>query len=130
MPDGSNKIELPYVRIEYIKPIVYFDYKEGTELGFPEIQELIACAEKLSGHQPYVTFSDVRAGVNITNQGKRYVSNLENMPLFRGTAALVENSFYKFAANFFNPYSKYKYPFKAFTDKDEAVKWLLSLPLD
>ena len=130
MSNESNKIELPYVRIEYIRPIVYFEYKEGTELGFPEIEELISCAEKLSGNQPYLTFSDVRAGVNITNEGKRYVSDLENMPLFRGTAALVENSLYKFAANFFSTYGKYKYPFRAFTSKDEAVKWLLSLPLD
>lgn len=73
-----NKIELPYVRIEYIKPIVFFEYNEGIELGFPEMYELISYAEKLSGHQPYFTFSDVRAGVNVTNEGKKVIADLKH----------------------------------------------------
>ncbi len=126
---NTNEVNLPYVQIKYIEPIIYFVYKEGTELGFPEIYELISYAEKLSGQKPYVTYSDVCAGVNITNEGKRVIADLNNMPLFRGTAALVPNALYKFAANFFSPYNKMKYPFRAFTSKEEAVNWLSSLPL-
>src|ERR1700741_4067644 len=93
-----NKIELPYVSINYTEPIVYFEYKEGAELGFPEMRELISCAEKLSGYKPYFTFADVRVNVNVTNEGKKFLADLNNMPLFRGTAALVKNNMYKFAA--------------------------------
>jgi hypothetical protein len=125
-----NEIELSYVSITYAEPIVYFDYKEGAELGFPEMKELIAGAEKLSGHKPYFTYADVRVNVNVTNEGKKFLADLNNMPLFRGTAALVKNNVYKFAANFMNHYSKQKYPFRAFTSKEEAIAWLLSLPLD
>jgi hypothetical protein len=125
-----DKLELPYVSIIYEEPIVYYTYKEGVELGFPEIRELIACAEKLSGHKPYVTFADARAKMNITNEGKRVVSDLKNMPLFRGTAALVDNNIYKYAANLLSYFNNPKYPFQAFTSKDEAVNWLLTLPLD
>ncbi len=125
-----NEIELPYASIKYEEPIVYFMYKEGAELGFPEIRELISCAEELSGRKPYLTFSDVRNNVNITNEGKRIVADLKNMPYFRGTAALVNNSLYKFAANFLNSFHKPQYPFRAFTSREEAIEWLLSLPLD
>jgi hypothetical protein len=125
-----NEIDLPYVSISYSNPIVHFVYKEGAELGFPEIRELISHAEKLSGNMPYVTFADVRASINITNEGKRIVADQKNMPLFRGTAALVGNSMYKFAANFMNYYNKPQYPFRAFTSEKEAIDWLLSLPLN
>jgi len=129
MDNSTDEIVLSYVRIKYEAPIVYFEYKEGTELGFPEIFELIASAEKLSGREPYVTFSDARVSMNLTNEGKKAVAD-QNMPLFRGTAALVNNSLYKFAANYLTFYNRSKYPFRAFTNKDEAIKWLLSLPLE
>ena len=124
-----NTIELSYVTIRYEQPVVYFTYREGAELGFPEIRELVRCAEQLSGGKPYVTFSDVRVGMNITEEGKRYVSNPDHMPLFRGTAVLVKNSMYSFAVNLMSNIQRSRYPFKAFTDKNKAINWLLSLPL-
>ncbi len=126
-----DTIDLPYVNIKYVEPIVNYIYKEGAQLGFPEVRELIFYAEKLSGYKPYFTFADVQAAnIDITNEGKRVVANVKNMPLFRGTAVLVKNSLYKFAANFLNDFNKPQYPFRAFTSKDEAIMWLLSLPRD
>ena len=110
-------------------PIVYFTYKEGAELGFPEIRELIFYAEKLSDHRPYVTFAEVLVDMNVTTEGKRVIADQNNMPLFRGTAVLVRNSWYMYAANFLNAFNKPRYPFKAFTQKEEAISWLKSLPL-
>ena len=127
-----DTIELSYVKITYNEPIVYFRYTTGIELGFPEIRELISCAEKLSGYRPYVTCSDVRQhdDIKITAEGKRVLSDPMNLPYFRGTAALVKNNIYKFAVDFMNTFNKPKYPFKAFVKEEEAIDWLLSLPLD
>jgi hypothetical protein len=130
MNETLSKINLPYVCINYTEPIVYFEYKEGAELGFPEIRKLISCAEELSNQKPYVTFADARVSMNITNEGKRILSDVKNMPLFRGTAALVNNNLYKYAANLLSLFDSPKYPFRAFTSKEEAIKWLSSLPLD
>jgi hypothetical protein len=127
---ATNEIDLPYASIKYIDPIVCFVYKEGAELGFPEIRELISCAEKLSGYKPYFTFADVRVNVNVTNEGKRVLMDMNNMPLFRGTGVLVKNSMYQFAANFLKIYNKPKYPFRAFTSEEKTIAWLLTLPLD
>jgi len=128
--DPANRIDLPYVSITRDGTIICFQYKENTELGFPEIRELINCAEILSGNKPYVTFADVRINISITNEGKKVLSDMKNMPLFRGTAALVKNDLYKFAANFMNSFNKPEYPFRAFTSKEEAMEWLRSLPLN
>jgi hypothetical protein len=124
-----NSIDLSYVSISYQEPVVCFRYKEGAELGFPEIRELISLSEKLSGLKPYLTFSDVREKVNITNQGKLVLSDFNNMPLFRGSAILVKNDLYRFAAEFMNQFNKSKLPFKAFTSEEKAMKWLSSIPL-
>jgi hypothetical protein len=130
MNESLPKIELPYVTVSYKEPIVTFVYKEGAEIGFPEIRELVAHAETLSDHKPYLTLNFVKVNINITNEGKRYAANTANMPLFRGTAAVVKNSFYQFAANFIKDYNKSQYPFKAFTSEEKAMAWLLSLPLE
>jgi hypothetical protein len=126
----AKETELPYARIRYEAPVVYYIYQENIELGFPEIRELVSRAEQLSGNKPYVTFADVRGGISITNEGKRMLEDPRNMPLFRGTAALVSSGLYKLAANFMNQYSKRQYPFRAFTSEQEAIEWLRSLPLD
>lgn len=125
-----SEIHLTYVSMHYKEPVVYFVYKEGAELGFPEVRELISYAEKLSGNKPYVTFADVRVNLNMTNEGKRVLQDMNNMPYFRGTAALVKNSIHKFAVEVMNNFHKPKYPFRAFTSKEEAIEWLLSLSLN
>ena len=120
-------IELPYSNIYYEAPIIYIEYKKDAELGFGEIRQLISTAEKLSGGKPYVVLSDVRNGVNITPMGKKLAADPGTMPLHRGSAVLLRNNMQRLAANFFG--SKNPYPFKAFTDKQKAVEWLLTLPL-
>jgi hypothetical protein len=44
MKDALYEIELPFISIKYLEPIVFFTYKEGAELGFPKIRKLIAYA--------------------------------------------------------------------------------------
>jgi hypothetical protein len=125
---SADKIELSYVTISYQSPIVYFVFKDGSKLDFPEIKELTFYAEKLSGGKPYFTFSDVRVNINVTKQGKLFLEDLNNMPLFRGAAAWVKNSVYSFAANFMSSFSRKPFPFRAFTEKEKAIEWLRSLP--
>ncbi len=122
-------VDLLYATLTYDDPVVIIVYKEDTELGFPEIRQLITECERLSGGKPYVTLSDVRIPVSITEQGKRYVANPDNMKLFRGTAVVVKNKMFSIAANFMNYFNHQPYPFKAFTNTAEALKWLKTLPL-
>jgi hypothetical protein len=125
-----KEVKLPYVNITYEDPIVYFIFIEGAELGFPEIRELTACAEKLSGNKPYLSFSDARVNLSVTNEGRRVAADLKNAPLVRGNAILLKNNMLKVAANFFYNFNKPLFPFRAFTDKEKAISWLLSLPLE
>ena len=125
-----SKLELPYVTVTFDAPIVYYTYKQGAELGFPEMKEVIRAAEKLSWSRPYFTFSDVRAKMNVTPEGRKYIMDFRHMPYFRGAAVLVSTSMMKVALNFFSYFQKKKYPLKAFTSKEKALEWLNTLPLD
>jgi hypothetical protein len=124
-----NEIILPNVSIKYIDPIVYCKYNEKVELGFPEIQELTLCIETLSSQKPYLIFLDVNLIVNITNEGKRMLGKYSNMPFCMGTAIFIKESRYECAHNFINNYNT-KFPIRVFNSEQEAVEWLLSLPLD
>jgi hypothetical protein len=121
------EIDLPYSHIYYEAPIVYIEYKKDAELGFGEIRELVSKAEELSGGKSYVVLSDVRKGINVTPMGKKISGSPGTAPLHRGTAVLLSNPMLRLAANFFGKSNPY--PFRAFTDKQKAVEWLLTLPL-
>lgn len=125
-----SSLKLSYVTIQYKEPIVYLTFKAGAELGFPELQELVAHAEKLSGYKNYVVLSDAREKVSVTPAGKNYSAETKNSPLQKGTAVLVRNEVLKLATNFFFGLKNPEYPFCAFTDEAKAKEWLLSLPLD
>ncbi len=129
MQSEPKEVELPYVTIYYEKPIVHLIFKEGAELGFPEIRELTSYAEKLSGNLPYFVFSDVHANVSVTPEGRRVAADIKEAPLHRGSAVLVNNSMLKLAVNFFSGFKKPLFPYRAFTDKQKAIDWLLQLPI-
>lgn len=114
----------------YKEPIVSFIFKEGLELGFPEVHELIAQAEKLSGYKPYVILCDMRKNVQVTREGRKTGADKKTVPLKRGTAFLVHAHELEQAADFFNTVQTPDYPFQAFADREEAIKWLLKLPVD
>lgn len=125
-----EQIELKYVTIHYKEPIIYLTFKPDVELGFPEIQELVAYSEKLSANKPYVVLTDAREYVKVTPEGKKYSAEAKNSPLQKGTAVIVKNTAYQLAANFFLGIQKPAFPYSAFTEEQKAVEWLLSLSLD
>lgn len=127
MESQRQEIILEYATLYYEEPIVYIVFNDGVELGFPETKELISCAEKLSDYKPYFVFSDVRANVQVTREGKRVARDRNQAPLHLGSAILLNSTMLKFGINFFKDIGDPSYPFRAFTDKQEAINWLLKL---
>jgi hypothetical protein len=124
-----EQINLGYVVIRYDAPIIYLDFKPGFELGFPEMRELVFYAEQLSEKNKYVVLADIREGVRVTSEGRKYSAEGKNSPFQMETAVLAKNTLLKLAANFFFDLQKPSFPYRAFTEEQEAVDWLLNLPL-
>jgi hypothetical protein len=125
-----NEIILPYVTIRYKAPIIYLTFKQGSELGFPEMRELVYCAEKLTNKNNYLVLSDVREGVKVTQEGKKYSLLAINAPYHKGTAVLVNNSAYSLAVTLFIGLKAPEFPYKAFINESNATEWLLNLDLE
>ncbi|HVD98785.1 MAG TPA: hypothetical protein VNB90_11325 [Cytophagaceae bacterium] len=123
-----NEIILSYVGIKNVEPIIYCKYNKGVELGFPEIRELILCIETLSDKKPYLIFLDISLISNITNEGKRMMERYSDLPFCMGIAIFVQENRYECAQRLVDD-NKAKFPFRAFDTEQEAVDWLLSLPL-
>ncbi len=124
-----KNVHLPYATLTYEAPIVSIEFKENIELGFLEIRELIHHAEELSGHQPYLTLSQVKKNVRVTPVGKQMAADRNEAPLNCGSAVLVNSVLIELATNFFHSVVKVEFPFKAFTDAEKAKEWLLSLDI-
>jgi hypothetical protein len=119
-----NEIELPYAHLAYQAPIVQITFKDNVELGYPEIHNLIRYANILSDNKPYYIFSDARACVNITPQGRKLAANLNVAPLHKGTAVLVQPSILKTALTAFGKLIQPSVPYRLFIDRYQAVNWL------
>lgn len=124
-----NELKLPYGIIKYEEPIVYITLKKGVELGFPEIKELIHYAESLSGGKNYFVFSNVPDNVTVTPEGRKFSFDAKNSPFQKGTAVLVKSNAVSLAANLYMDFKQPEFPYKVFTEKQKAIDWLLSLPL-
>lgn len=119
-----NEIELPYAHLAYQAPIVQITFKDGAELGFSEIRDLIRYAGILSDNKPYYIFSDARGCVSITPQGRKLAANVDVAPLHRGTAVLVETGIINTALNAFGKFIQASIPYRLFTDRYQAANWL------
>lgn len=124
-----NEVILPHVNIKNVEPIIYCNYNEGVELGFPEIKELVFYVESLSNKRPYLILLNVSLIKNITIEGKRMIERYCQIPFCMGVAIFIRKYRYECAQNFVQSY-KTKFPFKAFYIEQEAIDWLESLTLD
>ncbi len=130
MTAEQKEILLNYATLSYQAPIIYIVFKDNVEIGFPEIRELTAAAEKLSDNKPYVVFADACMNVQVTKEGRRAAANEKEAAFHKGCAVLIKSNMLVLAINFFNGLISPTYPYRAFTDKQEAMDWLLKLPLD
>ena len=124
-----DEIILPHVNIKNDEPVIYCKFKEGIELGFPEIIELVSSIESLHNKRPYLILLDVSLIKNITNEGKRIIKRYSHIPFCMGVALFIRKYRYECAQNFVNSYNT-KFPFRAFHSEQDAEEWLLSLSLD
>ncbi len=125
-----KEIVSEYGAAKYEHPIVSFTFKDGLELGFPEMYELIAQAEELSERKPYVVLCDLRVNMKVTREGKRTVANKRDVPFKRATALLVNPDKLNQEVNYFSEVKGTDYPYKVFTDKEAAIHWLKQIPVE
>jgi hypothetical protein len=112
------------VNIYYGDPVVHVVFNEDMELGFSQIREIIGRAEKLSRLRPHVILAEIQADVSITQAGRRIILRSEEAPFNKGTAVVIKKEVYPLAVAFLNFTPNLEYPFRIFSDKEKAIRWL------
>lgn len=123
-----NELKLSYATLKYEEPIIHITFIQGSELGFPEIKELVKYAEQLSGYKNYFVLS-IGDNITLTPEGRRFAFDERNSPYQKGTAVVVKNNAVSMDANLYMGFKQPEFPYKVFTERQKATDWLLSLPL-
>ncbi len=119
-----SKFENNQIKMEIVDGILYATYKAGFNLTLKDVQQIVQeRVSLLQGSSLPVLIIDAGV-VSMDKAARDYLSSDEGTQGIKA-AAIIENSFFsKMLINFFLKLTNPKIKVKAFSDKEEALKWL------
>jgi len=121
-----NKVELPYMTIEYIEPVVYNRYTKDVVLDAEKVRDIGDAVERVSQGKYFLLLSDIRKQIDIPPEAHKIIK--EELPKRKiiANAVVVRWLAQRLITNVYSLLVKPKHPLKVFTDEQEAMKWLLA----
>lgn len=110
------------------KDIVHITW-DSKRLSLEDCSISISNAHSHSKYRPLYYISDIRAVRGMTKRARDYFKSPDFQQVTGGIALLVGNGISKMTANFFIGFRRTHYPIKAFTNKEAALDWLMSIKM-
>jgi hypothetical protein len=107
--------------------ILNIKVREGAYIDLESLKEDHMADFPLTGHKDVLALFDARTFFTITREARDYVNSGIMDRTRAATAVLINNVAVRILMNGFLRINRPKTPFKMFTDKEEAVKWLLEI---
>lgn len=104
--------------------ILYSEFKQEVTLDVPVSQQCINLRHEISAGEHQYWLYDFKYIKKMPSEGKEYADRY-GQDYLHAAAALVHNHIQKYIVNIFIAIKKPKVPFRAFTNKQEAIEWLL-----
>jgi hypothetical protein len=104
--------------------ILYSEFKKEVVLDVVMCKQSINLRHEISAGEHQYWLYDFKNIKSMPSEGKEY-ANLYGQDFLHASAALVHNHLQKYIVNIFIAIKKPKVPFRAFTDRQEAIDWLL-----
>lgn len=104
--------------------ILFSEFKKEVILDIDTCKKSIELRHKISAGKKQFWCYDFRYIKSMPSDGKEYADKYGQDYLY-AAAALVHNHIQKYIVNIFIAIKKPKIPFRAFTDKTQAINWLL-----
>lgn len=105
--------------------IGYLYFKDNTELNIELQLELLNMYNSLKDKELLPFLIEAGDGFTITKEARDNAVSLEDRSAIKASAVVVNNLAYKIIANFYLNFNKPKRPYKVFSKREDAVKWLL-----
>lgn len=100
------------------------EIKHEIDLNVKNCSKFINLRHEFSNGEKQYWLYDFNNIKSMPSEGKEYADRYGQEFLY-ACAGLVHNHFQKYIVNIFISIKKPKVPFRAFTDRNEAIKWLL-----
>jgi hypothetical protein len=104
--------------------ILYGIYKKNSIIDLQAALEIVELRMTLSKGKTFKAIIDGRNIGNVTKQARAYFAGVEGCKGIEKAALLIDSNWSKILANLFLQVNKPIVTMKAFTDKNEAEKWL------
>lgn len=120
--------ENEHIKIEIIDGIMHGTYKKGFKITLDDAKKIVSERSKLLGGKSLNAIIFDGGVVSMDKAARDYLSSDEGISGLK-SVAIIENSFFsKMLINFFLKLTNPKIQVKAFSNPEEALKWLKSLP--
>ncbi len=106
--------------------VVRQDFVEGAYMEVADSREAIAAVRELTGDVPAFLLTDMRHVKGASSEARAFGSTPEMVPYIAAIALLTSSPLTRMIANFFVRFTRPAYPVRMFTDRDEALAWLLA----
>lgn len=120
----SSLLENEDVKFQIIDEILFTEFKKNLAITKYNITEIIDLRHKISANQKQYWCLDFNGVKSYSKEAQDYASVYGQDFLF-ACATIANTHFAKFMINFFLIVKKPKVPLKVFTQKEDAVKWLI-----
>jgi hypothetical protein len=120
-----KRIEFSHAIVTSEPTYIMLMIKDGAQIDFAEMKEIMQACEALAESKPYILLSDARVHLNITSEARSLAADKKTSPNLRANAVVVNNLAVRLTANFFVRFNQPHFKYRVFTDMRKAVDWLL-----
>lgn len=119
-----NKIELNKAICELIEEsVILVTYKSKAEIELEDVIEIRNTTHQLANGKEYVSIYDAGEETTVTKEAREISAKDGNITNRKAMAIIVKHLGQRILANFFINLNKKIHPMKAFTNREDAVKW-------
>lgn len=106
--------------------IVYVYFKSGVTIDCDTQEKLLVNYREITNGKmhPFLFYADEQ--VSITKEARDNAIIIEDRAFASASAILVNNLAHRLIANFYLKFNKPKKPYKVFSKKTDAIKWLIT----
>ncbi|MBV6484285.1 MAG: hypothetical protein KFKLKKLM_00781 [Flavobacteriales bacterium] len=103
--------------------VILVTYKNNVEIDINEVIEIRNTTHQLANGKAFVAIYDAGEDTLITKEAREISAKDGNITNRKAMAIIVKHLGQRIIANFFINLNKKIHPMKAFTNREDAVKW-------
>ncbi len=117
--------ETPYIHFEITNGVLIVTYKPNILITLKHAKEIVATRLAFTGGKKMPILILNQGIIKMDKDARDYLASAEGIEGLACAAILINSNFISITVNFFLTVTKPKLLVKTFTDKQEALQWLL-----